>query len=63
MKNLVADLLDSFDHLPEDAKREAASEIIKRSANFDFPPLSDDALVEIADHIFLALEKEESTHD
>ena len=60
MKNSVAELLNSFEHLPEDAKREAASEIIKRSAKFDLPPLSDESLVEAAESVFLALDQEES---
>lgn len=62
MRNSVAELLDSFDRLSEDAKREIASEIMKRSAKLDLPPLSDDSLVEIADSVFLTLDKEESKH-
>ncbi len=63
MKNSVAEVLDSFEHLSEDAKREVASEIMKRSAKFDLPPLSDDALVEAAETLFLALDKEGSKHE
>ena len=62
MKDSVAELLDSFEHLSEDAKRAVASEIIKRSSKFDLPPLSDDSLVEAAESVFLALDKEESQH-
>lgn len=60
MKNSVAELLDSFEHLPEDAKREVASEIIKRSAKFNLPPLTDDLLVQAAESLFLRLDEEES---
>ncbi len=62
MKNPVAELPNSFEHLSEDAKREVASEIMKRSAKFDLPPLGDDALVEAAENLFQALDKEESKH-
>ena len=62
MKNSVAELLDSFESLSDNAKREAASEIMKRSAKFDLPPLDDESLVEIAENVFLALDKEESKH-
>ena len=63
MKNSVAELLNSFEHLPDDAKREVASEIMRRSANLDLPPLSDNSLVEAAESVFLALDKEESKHE
>ena len=62
MKKSVATLLESFERLPSDAKREAAAEILKRSAKFKFPALDDDALLQAADSIFLELDKEESKH-
>jgi hypothetical protein len=62
MKKSVENLLESFERLTEDAKREAAAEILKRSAKFKLPPLDDEALLEAADNIFLELDKEESRH-
>ena len=55
-------LLESFERLPDEAKREAASQIIRRSLKLNLPPLEDGALVEAADNIFLELEKHEFQH-
>ena len=60
MKKSVEAFLDSFERLPQEAKLEAASEILKRSAKFELQHLSDEALLQIADEVFLNLEKEES---
>jgi len=60
MNRSVEVLLKSFDRLPEEARQEAAAQILKRAAAFNMPPLSDIALVESADHIFAELDREES---
>jgi hypothetical protein len=60
MKKSVEALLESFERLPQDAKIEAAAEILKRSMNFDLPSLTDEALVQTADEVFLSLDQEES---
>jgi len=62
MNTSAAKLLESFENLPEEVKVEVASEILKRSAKLDLPPLDDDALVDAAESLFLALDKEESQH-
>ncbi len=62
MKKSVETLLESFERLPEDEKREAAGEILKRSAKFELTPLDDDALLNAADNLFLELDKDESKH-
>ena len=59
MKKSVQALLESFERLPADAKREAAVEILKRSAKFKLPPLDDDALLQTADSVFLELDKDQ----
>ena len=59
MKKSVEILLESFERLPQDAKLEAASEILKRSANLELPGLDDEALVQVADEVFLKLDQEE----
>jgi hypothetical protein len=60
MTQSVEALLESFDRLPEEARREAAALILKRAAAFDLPPLSDASLVESADQVFSELDREES---
>lgn len=62
MDKSVETLLESFERLPDEAKREAASEIIRRSVKFSLPPLEDEALVETAENVFLELDKHESQH-
>ena len=62
MNKSIEALLESFERLPEEAKREAASEIIRRSAKFSLPPLEDEALVEAAENVFLELDQHESKH-
>lgn len=62
MKRSVETLLESFERLPEDEKREAAGEILKRSAKFELTLLDDDTLLNAADSLFLELDKEESKH-
>ena len=62
MKKSVETLLESFEGLREDEKREAAGEILKRSAKFELTSLDDDALFNAADNLFLELDKEESKH-
>lgn len=59
----VQHLLQSFDLLPEADKREVAAEIIRRSLNLGFLPLSDEELVSIADGLFLELDRQESTDE
>ena len=61
MDSAVKDILDSFDRLPEDEKREIASEIIRRTLNLNFPNITDEELIYNAEEIFLELDKREST--
>ena len=61
MDSAVKDILDSFDRLPEDEKREIASEIIRRTLNLNFPNITDEELIYNAEEIFLELDKKEST--
>jgi hypothetical protein len=60
MKKSVESLLESFERLPQDAKLEAASEILKRSVNLELPVLTEEALLQVADEVFLKLDQEES---
>ena len=63
MTKSVEQLLKSFEQLPEAEKREAASEIIKRSLTLNLPELSEEACLLAADQTFLQLDKEESIHE
>ena len=56
MSASVKHILKSFDLLSEEGKKEVASEIIRRSINFDLPPLSDKELVLSAEELFLELD-------
>jgi predicted HAD superfamily phosphohydrolase len=56
----VQRILESFERLPEDEKREVVLEILRRTPFFDLPDLSDEELVQSADELFLALDREEA---
>ena len=60
MSASIQNFLKSFDLLSEEEKKEVASEIIRRSINFDLPPLSDKELVLSAEELFLVLDRQES---
>jgi hypothetical protein len=52
-------ILSSFDLLPPTAKQEVAFEILRRTREFDFPPLTDDDLIANAEAVFLELDQQE----
>jgi len=52
-------LLEPFDASPEAAKFEVVVEILRRTTDFEFPPLTDDELVANAEAIFLELDRRE----
>lgn len=53
-------ILEAFNQLPEIEKHALASEIIKQVAMLDFPPLTDEALTEIADTLFIVHDETET---
>lgn len=59
MTTAVKDMLHSFELLSDEDKRELFSEIIKKTAQFDFPPLSDNDLILCAENTFLELDHRE----
>ena len=61
MSTLAQELIQSFDALPDSAKREAAAEILRRvvADGGDFP---NSALDELAAERFAALDAEEEKH-
>jgi hypothetical protein len=60
VKDILKDILHSFKLLPEDEKKELASEIMRRTAKFDLPPLTDEEFISCADKLFLELDRKES---
>jgi hypothetical protein len=63
MSTSTQHLLDSFDRLPDAEKLEVASEILRRTVEFQLPPLSDEELVLNAAEVFLELDQREMEHD
>lgn len=62
MSTTTREILESFDHLAEDEKREVASEILRRTIELELPPLTDDELVLNAEALFLELDQRELTN-
>ncbi|MGD0901291.1 MAG: hypothetical protein ABR915_25970 [Thermoguttaceae bacterium] len=56
----VQEILQSFDHLPEDDKRELVSELLRRSAMLGDPPLTNEQLVRTAEDLFVPLDRNEA---
>jgi hypothetical protein len=54
------DLLDTFDRLSGEERREAVSEILRRAVPLDYPPLDDETLARIADEAFLEYDAREA---
>jgi hypothetical protein len=44
MSTAVDEILESFDHLSSEDKQRVASEIIRRTIDYDLPPLTDQEL-------------------
>ena len=60
MTILVEELLNPFELLTDSERLYLVWEILKRTVDLDFPPLSDDDLILNAEGIFLELDEEES---
>lgn len=58
----VQRILESFERLPENEKREVVLEILRRATSFDLTDLSDEELVQSAEGLFMTLDREESRH-
>jgi hypothetical protein len=56
-------ILESFDQLPEDEKREVASAILRRALRFEPLPLTDEEFVAQADDLFRELDAREAPDD
>ena len=54
------DVIQSFNGLPESEQRVVAAEILRRVADWDYPPLSDEDLCSLADERFRELDEREA---
>jgi len=59
----VANLLESFDGLSERERHEAVTEILRRVARLEYPPLDDEALTQISVMTFEELDARESADE
>jgi hypothetical protein len=53
-------VISNFDALPLVEQREVMAELLRKAANWDTPPLSDDELSHLADEVFLELDRREA---
>jgi hypothetical protein len=60
MSPSIQNILNTFDHLPDADKQVIAAEILRRTLNYQLPPLSDDELVLQAEELFLELDRREA---
>ncbi len=51
--------IHSFEALPLVEQREVMAELLRKTAQWDSPPLSDDELVRLADETFLEMDRRE----
>ncbi|MDQ2099846.1 MAG: hypothetical protein QQW96_19620 [Tychonema bourrellyi B0820] len=58
MTVLVEELLNTFERLTDSERLDLVLEILKRTVDLDFLPLSDDDLVLNAEGLFLELDEE-----
>lgn len=63
MTATAQELLNTFDALPDTEQIEIALAILRRLANLDFPPLTDDDLALNAETLFLALDEQEADYE
>jgi len=52
-------VINSFEALPPGEQREVMVELLRKTAQWDNPPLTDDELVRMADEVFLELDRRE----
>ena len=53
-------LLSSFDALPLVEQREVVAELLRKAADWETPPLTDDELARMADEVFLEMDRREA---
>jgi len=55
----IKEILNTFDLLSNNEKKDLAYEILRRTVQFDFPPLTDEDLIQSAERLFLDLDRRE----
>jgi hypothetical protein len=60
MTPTAENIIKTFDKLPPTEQREVATEILRRTVEVQFPPLSDEELTLNAEEIFLELDRREA---
>jgi hypothetical protein len=60
MSKQTAELLEAFEALPEDEKREFTGAFLRRSIPFDSGPLDDEETAHAADELMMMLDAEEN---
>lgn len=63
MTAAVRSILESFERLSDAEQHQAATEILRRTATLDYPPLDDEALAQIAELTFLELDAREAADE
>lgn len=63
MTAVVQDLLNTFNSLTDAERLDLLSEILRRTADLEFLPLSDGDLILNAEDIFLTLDQEELDYE
>jgi hypothetical protein len=62
MSESVQEFLNSFDRLPESERWEVFYQILKRAQEFEYPPLDDETLAQIADETFQMYDADEAAN-
>jgi hypothetical protein len=60
MSAAVQALIDAYDRLTSEERRQAVCEILRRETPADYPPLDDETIDRIADESFLEYDARES---
>ena len=63
MTTAVKQLIESFEQLSTSEQRQAVKELLRRSMEPSYGPLSDEALTEIAEESFLELDQREASNE
>lgn len=63
MSTITQEFIASFDLLPTATRFEVAFEILRRTKDFDFAPLTNEDLVLNAEILFLELDQQEMNHE
>jgi hypothetical protein len=53
-------IIEEFEALPDAAKREVLAELIRTSRFIEYPQVSEDELVSVADELFLEYDRREA---